>query len=81
MLLLILPFYLIEKLFIRFEAYWSWFITASIAGIIWTLKNKPKIIYSTGGASSAHLATLIISKITNTPFISEFQDPLVFSIS
>lgn len=74
----LLPFYLIEKLLMRFDAEWSWFLPASIVGIVWVLRHKPQVIYATGGPSSANLAGLIISKCTGVPLVIEFQDPVTF---
>jgi hypothetical protein len=77
MLLPVYPFYFIEKLLFRLDSTWSWFITASIAATILSIKNRPMIIYSTGGPVSAHIAAKIASFFTNIPHIAEFQDPLV----
>jgi hypothetical protein len=77
LLLPVYPFYLIEKIFIRLDSTWSWFITASIAAIILSLKNRPEIIYSTGGPVSTHIAAMTASRLLKVPHIAEFQDPLV----
>ncbi len=77
LLLPVLPFYFLEKIFLRLDSTWSWFITASVASTVAAIREKPSVIYSTGGPVSAHLAAMIASKITGTPYIAEFQDPLV----
>lgn len=77
LLLPLYPFYLIEKLFLRLDSTWSWFITATIMAIILFIKYRPSIIYSTGGPVSAHIAAMVTSRITGIPHIAEFQDPLV----
>jgi glycosyltransferase involved in cell wall biosynthesis len=76
--LLLLPFILIEKLFIRIETHWSWAITAYFIGarIIWT--RKPALIYSTGGAYSAHLAGYWLSRRFGLPWAAEIHDPMIF---
>ena len=77
MLLPVYPFYFIEKILFRLDSTWSWFIKTSIAATILSIKNRPEIIYSTGGPVSAHIAAMIASCITKIPHIAEFQDPLV----
>jgi hypothetical protein len=77
LLLPVYPFYFLEKIFLRLDSTWSWFVTASVAATILCIKNRPRIIYSTGGPVSAHLAAMIASSLTRTPYAAEFQDPLV----
>ena len=71
------PFYILEKIFIRLESQWSWFISASIRGYFLVRRYRPKIIYSTGGTASAHLAGYLASRYASVPWVAEFQDPLV----
>ncbi len=78
LLLPVYPFYFLEKIFLRLDSTWSWFVLASIAGTIRCLRSRPSVIYSTGGPVSGHIAALIISKMTGIPYIAEFQDPLNF---
>ena len=77
LLLPVLPFYFLEKLLFRLDSTWSWFITASAAAVVLSLKKKPAVIYSTGGPVSAHIAATVASAVTGIPYIAEFQDPLV----
>ncbi len=76
-LLPVYPFYFIEKIFLRLDSTWSWFITASIAAILLAIKKRPAVLYSTGGPVSAHIAAMVASFITKIPHVAEFQDPLV----
>lgn len=76
-LLPVYPFYFIEKIFLRLDSTWSWFITATIVALILSCKKKPSIIYSTGGPVSAHIAAMTVSYLRKIPYITEFQDPLV----
>ena len=71
------PLYFLEKLLFRLDSTWSWFLTASIVATMLSLKNRPEIIYSTGGPVSAHIAAKVASCITGIPHVAEFQDPLV----
>jgi glycosyltransferase involved in cell wall biosynthesis len=77
LLLPVFPLYLIEKTLLRLDSTWSWFLTASVPAIILSIKNRPDIIYSTGGPVSAHLVAMVASFVTGIPYIAEFQDPLV----
>jgi hypothetical protein len=76
-LLPVFPFYFLEKLFLRLDSTWSWFITASAAAVVLSLKKRPSVIYSTGGPVSAHMAAMVAAAVTGTRYIAEFQDPLV----
>ena len=76
-LLPVIPFYFLEKLLFRLDSTWSWFITGSVAAVVMSLRKKPAVIYSTGGPVSAHIAAMVASAVTRTPYIVEFQDPLV----
>ena len=76
---LLLPFLLIEKLIIKLPSNTSWAIPASLIGIYRVKKHRANLVYSTGGAWSAHLAGYWIWKITKVPWIVELHDPL-FSV-
>lgn len=76
--LVLLPFILIEKLFIRIETHWSWAITAYFIGARIIRKRKPAIIYSTGGAYAAHLAGYWLSRKFDLTWIAEIHDPMIF---
>jgi hypothetical protein len=75
--LLLLPFYLIEKLFTRIETHWSWAITAYFTGARIVRKRKPALIYSTGGAYSAHMAGYWLARRYGLPWIVEIHDPMI----
>lgn len=67
------------KFFIRgnSESKWSWTISGFFVIFFKLIKEKPKFIFTTGGAASAHLIALILKFFFNFKFIVEFQDPLV----
>ncbi|GFE62575.1 glycosyltransferase family 4 protein [Geobacter sp. AOG2] len=75
--LLLLPFYLLEKLLIDLDSQWSWFPLAIWSGSRLCYRHRPHVIYSTGGPASAHLAAAVIARRHGIPWIAEFQDPLV----
>lgn len=79
MTLLLLPFYLVEKLFIRLEPQWSWFVTAYFAGAKIIRARKPAVIYSSGGANSAHFAGYLLAKRFSLTWVAEIHDPMVYA--
>lgn len=74
----ILPLYLVEKAIINLESEWSWFPLAFLRGLLLFRKIQPDLIYSTGGPASAHLAAGLLARCKKTPWIAEFQDPIIF---
>ena len=75
--ILLAPLIAIEKLCLGYSSQWSWAIPAFIRGYILIRRGKADVIYSTGGAWSAHLAGVWLKKATGLPLISEVHDPLV----
>ena len=75
--LLLAPFILIEKLCLGYSSQWSWALPAFVRGYILIKNCKVDLIYSTGGAWSAHLAGVWLKRATGLPLISEVHDPLV----
>ena len=78
LLIVILPFYFIEKAIINIESEWSWFPLAFLRGLLLYRKRHPELIYSTGGPPSAHLAAGLLASWVQVPWIAELQDPIVF---
>ncbi len=77
LLIPILPFYLLEKIFLDRDDDWSWFVRARQKGKMLCDRYHPELIYSTGGSASAHIAAFHIAKATGLPWIAELQDPLI----
>ena len=75
--LVLLPFYVLERIFIHLESQWSWFVMAYIKGAALVRKHHPEIIYSTGGANSAHLAGFLLARRFHIPWIAELHDPMI----
>lgn len=75
--LLLLPFYLIERALIHLESQWSWYIPAYRWGLRRIRKGDITLIYSTGGANSAHYAGYLLARKTGLPWIVEVHDPMV----
>jgi len=76
-LLPVFPLYLLEKVIINLESEWSWWIMASLRGILLCRSLGPTVVYSTGGSASAHLAALVIRRFCRVRWLAETQDPLV----
>ncbi len=77
LLLPVMPLYLLEKVLINLESEWSWFVMASIRGLLLQRRYRPTVVYSTGGSASAHMAALLISRFSRVCWLAETQDPLV----
>jgi len=75
--ILLAPFIALEKFFLGYSSQWSWAMPAYAYGLKLIRDGKVDLIYSTGGAWSAHLAGLWLKKKTGLPWIVEIHDPLV----
>lgn len=75
--LILFPLIALEKVIFGLQSQASWAITAYISSLYLIHKYKIKLIYSTGGAYSAHLAGLWLKKTTALKWIVEIHDPLV----
>jgi hypothetical protein len=75
--LVLAPFIALEKFFLGYSSQWSWAMPAYVHGLKLIRDGKVDLIYSTGGAWSAHLAGLWLKKKTGLPWIVEIHDPLV----
>lgn len=74
----LIPFYLIEKICIPIETTWSWSISAFLVSRRIIKTQRPALIYSTGGAYSAHLAGYWLSKCYGVSWIAEIHDPMIY---
>lgn len=74
---LLAPFIGLEKLFLGYSSQWSWAMPAFIHGLRLIRSGQIDMVYSTGGAWSAHLAGLWLKKFTGVKWIVEVHDPLV----
>ena len=57
----------------------SWIIFAALRGLIHILANRPDVIISTYPIASAHLIAIILNRLTGTPWIADFRDPMAQS--
>ena len=74
---LLAPFIGLEKLCLGYSSQWSWAIPAFMHGLHLVKSAKVDLVFSTGGAWSAHLAGLWLKKATGATWIAEIHDPLV----
>jgi glycosyltransferase involved in cell wall biosynthesis len=75
--IVLLPLIAFEKLLLGLQSQWSWSLPATIRSIWLIKKYKIKIIYSTGGAYSAHLTAYWLKKLMGIQWICEVHDPMV----
>ena len=75
--LALLPFYLLERAFIHLESQWSWFVMAYVTGAGIIKARRPRLIYSSGGANSAHLAGYLLARRFGLPWFAEVHDPMI----
>lgn len=75
--LLLLPFIALERLLIGLSSQSSWSLPAFIKGYCLFRQGKIDLIYSSGGAWSAHYAGWMLKKVTGLPWIVEIHDPMV----
>ena len=75
--ILLSPFIALEKLILGYSSQWSWTLPAFFHGWRLIRAGKVDIVFSVGGAWSAHLAGVWLKKVTGVELISEVHDPLV----
>jgi glycosyltransferase involved in cell wall biosynthesis len=75
--LVLAPFIIVERLALGLSSQWSWSIPAALCGGRMVKAGSVQLVYSTGGAWSAHLAGWWIKKMTSALWIAEIHDPLV----
>jgi len=76
---ILLPLSIIERILFGLQGQASWALPVVIHALRLIRKRRPSVIYSTGGAYSAHLAGYWLKKLTGITWISEVHDPLVVS--
>lgn len=55
----------------------AWWLGAVPVGLYLIKKYKPDVIWSTYPIATAHLIGFTLYKITNTPWVADFRDPMV----
>lgn len=77
MSLLLAPFIVLERALLGWQSQWSWAIPATLRSVWIIYRHRPTVLYSTGGAYSAHLAADWIKRLTGIKWIAEIHDPMV----
>ena len=75
--LILIPPLVLERLFIHLESQWSWFVLAYCRGARLIRSGKVDLIYSTGGANSAHHAGYLLARRFRIPWMVEIHDPMI----
>lgn len=75
--LLLAPFIALERVILGWQSQWSWAIPATLRSLWIIYRYRPVVLYSTGGAYSAHLAADWIKRLTGIKWIAEIHDPMV----
>ena len=75
--LVLIPPLVLERLFIHLESQWSWFVLAYFRGARLIRAGKVDLIYSTGGANSAHYAGYLLARRFGIPWMVEIHDPMI----
>lgn len=78
LILPVYPLYAAEKHSLRMYSTFGWWMSAALAGLWYTWRRRPHLIYSTGGAVSAHVAAMVVARLRGLPWIAEMQDPVIF---
>lgn len=71
------PFVVLERLLFGLQSQSSWVFSAVIRSLWLIHKHRPTVIYSTGGAYSAHHAGYWLKRLTGIKWIAEIHDPMV----
>lgn len=74
---LLAPFGLVERALFGLQGQSSWALPATVRALRLIRRNPPDLVYTTGGAYSAHLAGYWLKKITGIKWIAEIHDPMV----
>lgn len=77
--LLLAPLIVIERLLFGLQNHASWAVSAVVWGWCLIRQHQPVVIYSTGGAYSAHWAGYWLKRLTGVPWIAEVHDPMILS--
>jgi hypothetical protein len=68
---------LVERLGLGLRSQWSWALPAYVRARRWLARGDIELVYSSGGAYSAHLAGAWLKRRIGCRWIAEVHDPLV----
>jgi len=75
--ILLLPFIIIERLIFGLTHHSSWTLSALHKGSKLMAEHDYEVVYSSGGAWSAHQAAAMLKRKTGITWIAEVHDPMV----
>ena len=75
--ILLLPFIIVERLAFGLTHHSSWTLSAYHKGRRLLAENDYEVVYSSGGAWSAHQAAAMLKRKTGVTWIAEIHDPMV----
>ena len=70
------PFIVVERIAFGLQNNASWALSAIVLGLRVIRLRQPTVIYSTGGAYSAHWAGYWLKRLTGIAWIAEVHDPM-----
>jgi hypothetical protein len=73
------PLVVLERVLFGLQSQSSWAFPAVVRSLWLIHKQRPSVIYSTGGAYSAHHAGYWLKKLTGIKWIAEIHDPMVIA--
>jgi hypothetical protein len=75
---LLAPFMVIERLCVGLRNQWSWSLPAFVRSVRLMRRTDIELVYTSGGAYSAHLAGWWLKRRCGAFWIAEIHDPIVF---
>ncbi len=75
--IVLLPLIVLERALFGLQSQWSWALPAAFKGAQMVRNDTSAVVYSTGGAYSAHLAAYWLKRWFGVPWIAEIHDPMV----
>jgi len=75
---LLAPFMVIERLCVGLRNQWSWSLPAFVRSVQLMRHKDIELVYTSGGAYSAHLAGWWLKRRRRVFWIAEIHDPIVF---
>ncbi len=75
--IILLPLIMVERALLGLSSQSSWALPAAFKAFFLIKTGCVDLIYSSGGAWSAHYAAWIVKRITRVPWVAEIHDPMV----
>ncbi len=59
------------------DRWWPWFLWAVSAGLCEIRRQRPQAVWSTYPIATSHLIACVLHRLSGTPWIADFRDPMV----